>query len=62
MYESKERARGISSGLSVICYAVVARNRIIKAFHIYIYIYIFIYLSVFSFLRYRLQIMKRGFV
>ena len=37
MYGSKERVRGLPSGLSVICYAVVATNPTIKAFHFFFF-------------------------
>lgn len=37
MYGSKERVRGLSSGLSVICYAVVATNPTIKPFHFFFF-------------------------
>lgn len=37
MYGSKERVRGLPSGLSVICYAVVATNPTIKTFQFFFF-------------------------
>ena len=41
MYGSKERVRELPSGLSVICYEVVATNPTIKAFHFFFVCFFF---------------------